>query len=134
MKVGEQVRFLHKEADGPVYLKGEVVSMETEADGHLQHAAVCVHTKDAFGSHYRYYEITPDTVILPEKGLYGKYTIWNNDTGREVHGGYFVLKLTDPHARKAVETYAESCKEDNPELSADLMAWLRELRVSEVQS
>jgi hypothetical protein len=42
---------------------------------------------------------------------------------------YFVLRLDkDPHALKALETYQESVKEDNPELAEDLLKVLSKNR------
>jgi hypothetical protein len=58
------------------------------------------------------------------RGLYGKYTIIKNETGKEVEGDYFVLKLTDPHAPVALRAYADSCRAENSQLANDLLAWL----------
>lgn len=60
------------------------------------------------------------------KGLYEKFTVTRND-GKSAPGekhencSYFVLDLThDKHSIPAIKAYAESCKTDYPELSADL--------------
>ena len=53
------------------------------------------------------------------KGLYKKYTITRND-GTEVTDRYFVLKLNDKHALKALQAYADSCRYDNPVLAQDI--------------
>jgi len=43
---------------------------------------------------------------------------------------YFVLRLdTDPHARKAAVTYAQSVKPENPKFSADIFRWVRKLNM-----
>lgn len=66
------------------------------------------------------------------RGLYEKFHVTRND-GSDQPGGkhdgceYFVLDLKhDPHAKPALRAYAESCKEDYPQLAADLKArtWL----------
>ena len=56
-----------------------------------------------------------------DKGLYGKYTIINNETGEPVQGFAFVLKPeTDPHARWALAAYATSIRDENPKLARDI--------------
>jgi len=64
-----------------------------------------------------------------KRGLYGKYIIQKR-SGEPVdpQAVYFTLRLdTDPHARAAVQAYAESCQAENPELAADLRTLLEEL-------
>lgn len=46
---------------------------------------------------------------------------------------YFVLRIdcpdgkpADPHARKALECYADSVEQDNPQFAADIRKWLKE--------
>jgi hypothetical protein len=63
-----------------------------------------------------------------EQGVYKKYFVYRAD-GSDKPGGkhrgdeYFVLNLTtDVHARAALRTYAESCRETHPQLSAELAA------------
>lgn len=60
-------------------------------------------------------------------GLYGKYNVERTD-GSSAPGrkhsccNYFVLDLThDKHAIAAIKAYAISCKEEYPELAADLL-------------
>jgi hypothetical protein len=60
------------------------------------------------------------------RGLYNKYEIWNNEKGKWMDNPAFVVKLKDPHGRVAVRAYADSCKSENPDLAADLQAWLDE--------
>jgi hypothetical protein len=56
------------------------------------------------------------------KGLHEKYIVQRTD-GKEEDCNYFVLNLTrDPHAIAAIEAYAKSCRESNPQLSLDLLA------------
>lgn len=53
------------------------------------------------------------------EGLKHKYNVTRTD-GKEI-GFCFVLEVEkDPHARVALKAYAESCKEEYPELAADL--------------
>ena len=41
---------------------------------------------------------------------------------------YFVLRLdTDEHARKAVQCYADSVKDENPKLSIQLRQWVNRI-------
>ena len=50
------------------------------------------------------------------KGLYDKYTIINNETGKKVECGYFVLKPEiDKVAREAIRAYA--FRTENQDLS-----------------
>lgn len=54
------------------------------------------------------------------KGLYNKYTIIKNETGKKVTDRCFVLKPDqDPAAREALRTYAKATK--NEELAKDLL-------------
>ena len=65
------------------------------------------------------------------EGLYRKYRVTRLDgssrSGRKHElCEYFVLDLEhDPHARPALEAYAESCEDSHPHLAADLRDWLR---------
>lgn len=53
------------------------------------------------------------------RGLYPKYRVERTDGKQK--GPYFVLDYTsDPHARIALQAYAESCRDDYPLLAADL--------------
>lgn len=62
----------------------------------------------------------------PTRGLYSKYAVKRTDGssdpgGRHEGCEYFVLDLThDPHARAALEAYADSCEGDYPLLARDL--------------
>lgn len=62
-----------------------------------------------------------------DKGLYRKFHVYRADGssdpgGKHEHCEYFVLDLThDKHAIPALRAYAESCKEEYPELAYDLM-------------
>jgi hypothetical protein len=63
---------------------------------------------------------------LPDKpGLYGKYIIKKaNGEPTDPAAQYFVLRIdSDPHARHAIQAYAESIKDDNPALAEDLLRW-----------
>ena len=65
-----------------------------------------------------------------QKGLFNKYTIINNETGKEVEGSYFVLKPeTDEDAREAIRAYAYLTK--NEKLAEDLFGWMYELEREE---
>ncbi len=62
------------------------------------------------------------------QGLYDKYIIKRTD-GRDGPGEkhewceYFVLDTShDPHARRALIAYANSCQHENPELARDIYA------------
>ncbi len=60
-------------------------------------------------------------------GLFDKYNITKTDgTLVDPEAVYFVLRL-DPHARRVVGTYSFLCRDDNPELSADLLMMLQQL-------
>lgn len=63
-----------------------------------------------------------------KKGLYGKYVIQKRDgTPVDPRAVYFTLRVdTDRHARAAIRAYIESCREEEPELAADLERVLRE--------
>jgi hypothetical protein len=56
--------------------------------------------------------------IEEQQGLFNKYTLINNETGKAAEGEYFILKLTDPAALKALLTYADHT--DNLLLANDL--------------
>ena len=57
----------------------------------------------------------PDT----ERGLYGKYRV-EKVNGKPI-GRVFVLDYdNDPHARVALEAYADSCGDEYPQLASDL--------------
>lgn len=59
---------------------------------------------------------------VDHRGLYNKFRVERRD-GKAKHKDctYFVLDLNhDPHAWPALDAYAEHCKEDRPELAADL--------------
>jgi hypothetical protein len=64
-----------------------------------------------------------------DRGLYRKYELYRvkeDDSGNviehyQVTDPFFVLRYTtDPHARVALEAYADSCGEEYPGLAADL--------------
>ena len=60
------------------------------------------------------------------KGLYHKYDVTNAETGEELEGEIFVLRLDrDPHAREAARAYARSCREENRPLADALERWVR---------
>lgn len=60
----------------------------------------------------------PDT----ERGLYGKYKVYRNTVPPlPLDEPCFVLRYdTDPHARVALEAYADSCADNYPKLADDL--------------
>lgn len=63
-----------------------------------------------------------------EKGLYPKYTLINNETGKNAEGEYFILKpLQDPAAVKALLAYAEHTH--NKLVANDIRDWLVRLGV-----
>lgn len=53
-----------------------------------------------------------------EKGLYEKYNVTRTD-GSPIKG-CFVIEFKDPHARIALNAYADSVEMTNPELAQDL--------------
>ncbi len=56
------------------------------------------------------------------RGLYEKFEVVRTD-GKPRHDGcrYFVLDLDcDKHADAALKAYAESCREEYPQLAADI--------------
>jgi len=61
-------------------------------------------------------------------GLKEKYIIKkSNGKALDFDADYFVLRIDkDPHARVALQAYAESIKEDNPEFYTDLKEKLKE--------
>jgi hypothetical protein len=62
-----------------------------------------------------------------EKGLYKKYTLINNETGKEIEGEAFILRPDrDDTALVAMEAYAEAT--ENQSLKQDLKAWVKYLR------
>ena len=65
------------------------------------------------------------------RGIFRKFIVKRTD-GQDAPGmkhcacRYFVLDLDhDPHANAALEAYTESCKEDRPQLAAELREVLR---------
>lgn len=58
---------------------------------------------------------TPD-----QNGLYNKYIVTKAD-GSPVEGPTFTLRPYDPHAKRALVTYARSVEKENPQLSEDLL-------------
>lgn len=76
----------------------------------------------------------PDT----ERGAYEKYTVYKNDEhGNPMHNHeseYFVLDLVnDPLAADALRAYANSCKNEYPLLSADLLRWVERAKLRQVE-
>ena len=63
------------------------------------------------------------------RGLYRKYEVRKADgTPVDPHAIYFTLRIdTDRHAWVAIRAYIESCREEEPELAADLERVLREV-------
>lgn len=61
------------------------------------------------------------------RGLYEKYIVRRTDGSSEPGGKhencqYFVLDLNhDKHAKAAIEVYAISCQDENPQLARDLI-------------
>lgn len=59
------------------------------------------------------------------RGLYHKYDVTNAETGEELEGEIFVLRVDrDPHAREAVRAYARSVRNENAQLADDLERWV----------
>ena len=59
--------------------------------------------------------------LKPNKYIIEKSSGEPLDVGAE----YFVLRVdVDPHARKALRTYMESVREDNPRFADDIALWL----------
>ena len=55
-------------------------------------------------------------------------TMKGDGTPVDPKGEYFTLRIdTDPHARRAVETYANSVQTENPQLAVDLRNLLKQL-------
>lgn len=61
---------------------------------------------------------------MEKQGLYPKYTIIKNSTGKEVEDAFVLKPGTDKHARAALRAYANSIRRENPDLARDLDAWL----------
>jgi hypothetical protein len=56
-------------------------------------------------------------------GIYDKYHVEKKDGTTDPNADYFVLRIdSDSHARKAAIAYAESIKEENPNLAFDIRA------------
>lgn len=60
-----------------------------------------------------------DTYTPDPKGLYKKYNVTER-SGKPVEGFTFVLRLADPHARVALQAYADSVRAENFQLAADI--------------
>jgi hypothetical protein len=67
-------------------------------------------------------------------GVFQKFTVKRND-GRDGHGQKhefctcFVLDpIHDENALKALQTYAESCKDKEPALASDLFNWIERIQ------
>jgi len=58
-------------------------------------------------------------------GFYRKFDVVYAGTKREPEYPWFVLRFSDPHARVALATYADSVQEELPKLAEDLRAELR---------
>ncbi len=76
---------------------------------------------------------------MKQQGLYNKFVVHRTD-GKSAPGqkhdgcSYLVLDLDhDKFARPAVIAYAEACREEYPELSADLFRVAREFGFSKAQ-
>jgi len=59
------------------------------------------------------------------KGLYGKYTVIDNETCKEVTDCFVLRPNVDPGAYHALVEYAETTY--NPELKRDLKAWIAKI-------
>lgn len=73
-----------------------------------------------------------------ERGAYEKYTVYKNDEHGEPmydhDSEYFVLDLVnDPLAADALRAYANSCKDEYPLLSADLLRWVERAKLRQVE-
>lgn len=67
-----------------------------------------------------------DTKTDAQRGLYRKYELFrvNEDPDHhyQIFEPFFVLRYaTDRHARAALVAYAESCRDEYPQLAADLL-------------
>lgn len=60
-------------------------------------------------------------------GLYQKYVVYRYDNGDEVEGCFVLKPETDSHARYAIDQYAISIQNENPQLAEDLWDWLTRL-------
>jgi hypothetical protein len=61
-----------------------------------------------------------------DEGMYDKYHVEKKDGTTDPHADYFVLRIdSDIHARVAALAYAESIKEQNINLSFDIIARVR---------
>ena len=66
-----------------------------------------------------------------EKGIYQKFNVSRVDGGTDIGEKHcdcihFVLDINhDPHGRVALKAYAESCADEYPELSCDLLLLLK---------
>lgn len=61
------------------------------------------------------------------QGLFRKYKVLKaNGDNVDPAAEYFVLRIDkDPHARIALQAYADSVKEFNPNFASDLRCWLK---------
>lgn len=62
---------------------------------------------------------------LERQGLYGKYTVINNATGKRAEDCFVLRPFKDPVACKAVRFYADHT--DNKQLAVDLYKWTASL-------
>lgn len=76
----------------------------------------------------------------PNRGVYFKFLIERTDgksAPGEKHDGcqYFVLDCDhDPHAKAALQAYADSCRAGYPLLARDLDRWVKELDFGSAQN
>lgn len=68
------------------------------------------------------------------RGIYRKYDVerLGDVAGKHKDCYYFVLdRVHDRHAIPALEAYAESCKEEFPELARDLLVWVEDMKIKQ---
>ena len=70
--------------------------------------------------------ILPPCKVGGKDGLYGKYTVVKNSTGKLVTDCFVLKPSSDETARKALLFYADNC--NIPQLSADIKEWLQKLK------
>lgn len=98
---------------------------ETEADALVD----VLNRKTEHGASKRPKNVAEPQFGDHERGLYDKYRVerLNDDDGKHDDCRYFVLDIRhDPHAREALIAYVESCKDEYPKLTRDLIAFLTE--------
>lgn len=65
---------------------------------------------------------------MDTNGLYEKFSVTRNDGTPEFKGNHFVLfPMRDKWAKSALKAYALACQQEAPQLSNDILCWLKDI-------